>query len=386
MKLVRAPRWRDLNAESLELIPSKAEKTANYRMHKPPSKRPYVLWTSEDIRIFKEAADAGVSVKGVVKLLPGRSINNIETKLRRYRIWRDSVFPSATAQPWTPDQRATLWRLRQAGATARELLSYFPTRSRASILLQSQRLDPNVAKRLPKPIRKQYSDVEDELLRNLAARAIPHRLVAKLLNRSVGSISYRCRKIGALSDYWWTQAKLTRLSQLSKELSSREIGMQLGKTAKCITDYKRRWNREADPANMIAKRVRGLFRLTPERRQAIVNLRKQGCTWSDIQAQEFPKIKTKTLINRFIYLKGRTRASDTTGLKPTLVKMMSSDVVEHIQRLRNEGRTWREIGKMTFPDFDRKSVANLARRQIAEVSCKQSEQKCSSESESGGAS
>lgn len=405
MKLVRAARWRDFwlprivtwkrsisaagvnlrlasevsralsqgNGESPDLIPSKTEKTANYRMHDPPSKRSYVFWTSEDIRIFKEAADAGKSATEVVKLLPGRSIHGIENKLRLYRSIGDAEFSSASTQRWTLDERATILKLRQAGVTLREMLPYFPNRSRNSIHAKCLQLDSATAEGPPRPVCMRYSTVEDELLRSLAARSVPHRLCAKLLNRSRTSISSRCKKIGVLSNFFWNQAKTARLSQLSKDrLSSREIGMQLGKTPTSISKYTRRWNREVEAPNTIVKPAIGLVRLTQEHMQTIVNLREQGRTWNDIRAQEFPNIKTHTLLCAYQRLGGPTCASGGIEPKPTLSSKMSSAVFEHIQRLRDQGRTWPEIGKTTFPDVHHTSISKEFRRRLASASSGQS--------------
>lgn len=217
------------------------------------------------------------------------------------------MFPSGPRRSWTPDENVALLKLRRAGVTVSGMRRYFPDRSASSLSHAYHNLDQDQYKRSPRPAGMRYSAEEDELLRSLVARDVPHRLIGILLNRTLKAVGSRCWGIGVRSNTYWDPAKKARHLQLSRDgLSLREIGMQLGKSYHGVVARGCRSREEADLANAINKRIQETIDLTPEQMRTVGKLREQRLTWNAIQAQKFPKVTLDALLRAYIRLGGRT--------------------------------------------------------------------------------
>lgn len=337
-------RLKDI-AESTDSNPAQPHASAKditRRINKNPRKAS-IPWTPDEIEIFLKASDSGQSARATAEQLPGRPFCSISETLRFCRKLGPSAFVLTSPRAWTPDEKATLARLRRAGVERTDMLSYFPGRSFTSVRNALSRIggDGHV-KRQRKYIR--YTAAEDELLMGLATRDITNELMGRLLNRTVASIGSRLRFLGSAGlRRRWTPEKDEKLLQLFKDGVPRDkIALALDMPFDAVSKHLDRI-RPPETVNYKPGRRPDGFSMTPEQVRDIEKLRDHGLTWAAIQAQNFPHFAVWTLSAMYRRQGGKV-CSTRVRAQP-----MSSADADVVQRLRSEKMTWWDITKLRFP-------------------------------------
>lgn len=293
------------------------------------------------------------------ELLPGRSPNNIIRAVRFVRELGPAVFTPKSRREWTPDEIATLLRLRREGVRHIEIASYFPDRSLRSVFAACGRFDADQHKKLERRHRP-YTAAEDDLVIGLVTRGIPDKLIALLLGRSRLAASGRIHHLGLNNmRRRWTPEKDERLLQLFKEgVSQSEVATILGTT---VSSVNCRWFdiRPPETVRKLASKANHALSLTSEQMRDLEDMRDRGFTWASIQAQKFPLTTELIVRNAYVRQGGKTPHRKNR-------RLMSSADADVVQRLRNQGKTWPEIAELgVFSGWGPSAISRAFRTYVA---------------------
>lgn len=353
---------RDGNVASTDTTPSPARGTARDNVHSQghQTRGDYRPWTAEESGILMKGSDVGLSSRAIAKLLPGRVLGVIQTRLQSYRKHGASVFSKSPQQWWTPDERARFLELRLMGLTNAEMKLHFPHRSFMSIQYACQRLAPEALVQ-PRRSKRPYTAAENELCLGLAARRIKDHVIAKLLDRTVSGVSCQMSRLGVNElRRKWTRKQDERMLQLRKAgLSAREVANLLGAT---VDSAESRWCviRPTESIAISPKRIKSSLALTSDQIKEIKDLRRHGCSWHAIQKLRFPDITHARLHSMYRRQGGHLHCTNRKD-----VLSFSSADIELIQRLRLEGKTWQVITDLLSSNKSPKHVAGVFRRHVA---------------------
>lgn len=203
------------------------------RSHQPPGSTLGQPWTKDEIASLRRMRVQGLPDNEISSAL-GRTIRAVEWARRRY----SSSEPSGSGD-WSQDERDSLYRLKAAGLSWREIARQFPSRSMMALRACYER-KPSVATARIKWTT--WSPDELETLHTLRGKGVSERDISEKLQRSLSSIRKHLwssaikRKPKAIP---WTSHDITRLVALKSQSKQWiEIAALLGRTwTACRSKY-----------------------------------------------------------------------------------------------------------------------------------------------------
>lgn len=207
--------------------------------------------------------------------------------------------------------------------------------------------------------RRHWSASETERLRDLVAQGNAYAAIAEVLGRALSSVKVKAQRMGIHQQQWWTQERHdTMLRMMAGGHSSSDVASHLG-TSQISVLRKYHCSRDPESVSQLlgGATPRGyVFTLSPPEVQEIISLKRQGKIWPDIRAEKYPHVSSHTLQGTFHKL---ARGIYDNG-KATVLSMSPADY-DDIERLREDGKSWRYIAKLKYPDRDELQVSDVFR-------------------------
>jgi hypothetical protein len=293
-------------------------------------KKSRIIWTEDDYRKLKDAHSQGLTAKAASTLFPTKSFHSVRNKYRLLNL-RDEQpsLKTAFAQvPWSAVEKHLLQELIAAGASRREMVAHFPTRSQSSVNTAASRYKLSLCTKSPGASSK-CSAEDYQYFTKLALQGTSKQKIAEAMGRTGDAINSKAWQLGVRiqsTKLPYTPETKERVLQMRIDGASfNDIGAALGRSPGTLRHmyYMMRPDTEHD-AKMQRQMTAGLSLSDV---QAVKSMRDKGASWPDI-GRQFPEHDLLQLRN---------------DLKLFMKPGLSSRELREIEQLRAEGKSWREL-------------------------------------------
>jgi hypothetical protein len=185
------------------------------------------------------------------------------------------------------------------------------------------------------------------LLTAEANKGTPLREISLSLDRSNKALRDRLFSMGVKLPRDWTPEEDETLLRMRRNNAAYEqIALHVDRSASSVAA---RWHRIRPKDSFPSTRVPcepWRFQPTSTETQEVARLRQEGHTWVQITALLFDSRSPQLIRSVFTRIFGR----DSMLIRGTVLRLLPSDI-QTIESLLEEGKKWREIASMKYPDF-----------------------------------
>lgn len=304
--------------------------------------------TADEARKFIKLYDSGASKEEVARKLPNRGFEDLVYRYRRgdmAKLLQNEKDNTAISRYWTKDEKALFLELRRANVATHDMYPYFPHRSSRSIRSVALRPDWDRFWTSSKE-RKPWTAAEIKYLKESIAQGNSRLEIARVLDRSTQGIRGKCKSMGlGHRESWYTREVDEEVHRLrTNGIIYDQIAATLGRNVSslCSQYYRSPYRSESGKGRSRS------FRLSPRDVEDIEKMSSQGLSWETIQQERFPQTPARIVRQKYL-----AYVRDLKGID--ILEITPADAQE-IRRLRAEEKSWPQITQLKYPERGHDSV------------------------------